>query len=157
MSRGFQENSQMNCEPQEGAIMTFGEKLRTLRLQKKMTQAELGKQAGLGLNTISNYEKGSTYPRDRNVYVRLAEILGVSADYLHNENDDFVAAAAERYGYSGKKQAMKLVEEMGGLFAGGELSDDDLDGVMKALQDYYWKAKEENKKYTPKKYRKESE
>ena len=133
--------------------MTFGEKLRTLRLQKKMTQAELGKQAGLGLNTISNYEKGSTYPRDRSVYVRLAEILGVSADYLHNENDDFIVAAAERYGYSGKKQAMKLVEEMGGLFAGGELSDDDLDGVMRALQDYYWKAKEENKKYTPKKYR----
>ncbi len=137
--------------------MTFGEKLRTLRLQKKMTQAELGKQAGLGLNTISNYEKGSTYPRDRSVYVRLAEILGVSADYLHNENDDFVAAAAERYGYSGKRQAMKLVEEMGGLFAGGELSDDDLDGVMRALQDYYWKAKEENKKYTPKKYRGSSE
>ena len=133
--------------------MKFGEKLRTLRLQKKMTQAELGKQAGLGLNTISNYEKGRTYPRDRGVYARLAEILGVSADYLHNENDDFIAAAAERYGYSGKKQAMKLVEEMGGLFAGGELSDDDLDGVMKALQDYYWKAKEDNKKYTPKKYR----
>jgi len=150
---GFKENSQMNCEAKEGTVMKFGEKLRTLRLQKKMTQAELGKQAGLGLNTISNYEKGSTYPRDRGVYARLAEILGVSADYLHNENDDFIAAAAERYGYSGKKQAMKLVEEMGGLFAGGELSDDDLDGVMKALQDYYWKAKEDNKKYTPKKYR----
>lgn len=133
--------------------MTFGEKLRTLRLQKKMTQQELAKEAGLGMNTISNYEKGKTYPQDRGVYARLAEILGVSTDYLHNENDDFIAAAAERYGYSGKKQAMQLVEEMGGLFAGGELSDDDLDGVMRALQDYYWKAKEENKKYTPKKYR----
>ncbi len=133
--------------------MTFGEKLRTLRLQKKLTQQELAKQAGLGMNTISNYEKGKTYPQDRGVYSRLAAILGVSADYLHNENDDFIAAAAERYGYSGKKQAMKLVEEMGGLFAGGELSDDDLDGVMKALQDYYWKAKEDNKKYTSKKHR----
>ena len=133
--------------------MTFGEKLRKYRLQKKMTQEELGKAAGLGTNTIRNYEKGITYPQNRGVYARLAEILGVSADFLHNENDDFIAAAAERYGYSGKKQAMQLVEEMGGLFAGGELSDDDLDGVMKALQDCYWKAKEENKKYTPKKYR----
>jgi len=139
-----------------GTDMTFGEKLRTFRQQKKMTQEELGKAAGLGTNTIRNYEKGITYPQNRGVYARLAEILGVSADFLHNENDDFIAVAAERYGYSGKKQAMKLVEEMGGLFAGGELSDDDLDGVMKALQDYYWKAKEENKKYTPKKYRKES-
>ena len=140
-----------------GIDMTFGEKLRKFRLQKKMSQQDLAKAAGLGINTIRNYEKGSTYPQNRGVYARLAEILGVSPDYLHNENDDFVVAAAERYGYSGKKQAMKLVEEMGGLFAGGELSDDDIDGVMKALQDYYWKAKEDNKKYTPKKYRGSSE
>ena len=49
---------------------------------------------------------------------------------------------------------MQLVEEMGGLFAGGELSEDDIDGVMKAMQDLYWKAKEDNKKYTPQKYKK---
>ena len=135
--------------------MTFGEKLRTLRLKKNITQQELAKEAGLGINTISNYEKGKTYPHDRGVYARLASILGVSADYLHNENDDFIAAAAERYGYNGKKQAMMLVQEMGGLFAGGELSDEDLDGVMRALQEYYWKAKDENKKYAPRKYRKD--
>lgn len=135
--------------------MTFGEKLRTLRFKKKMTQQQLAKAAGLSLNTISNYEKGTTYPQNREVYSILGKILGVSADDLHNENDDFIASAKERYGPNGKKQAAKLVEEMGGLFAGGELSDDDLDGVMKALQDYYWKAKEENKaKYTPKKYKK---
>ena len=47
------------------------------------------------------------------------------------------------------------MNEMGGLFAGGELSDDDLDGVMQTLQEYYWKAKKDNKeKYTPKKYKK---
>ena len=135
--------------------MTFGEKLRTFRLQKKLTQQELAKKAGLGLNTISNYEGGKTYPKSRDVYSTLAEILGVNVNELYNENDEFISSARERYGYSGKKQAEKLVEEMGGLFAGGELSDEDLDGVMKVLQDYYWKAKEENReKYTPKKYRK---
>jgi len=132
--------------------MTFGEKLRTLRLQKGLTQQELAKQAGLGMNTISNYEKGKTYPQNREVYGILSTILGVSADDLHNENDDFIFSAQERYGRSRKKQAEKLVEEMGGLFAGGELSDEDLDGVMKTLQEYYWKAKEDNKKYTPQKY-----
>lgn len=135
--------------------MTFGEKLRMLRQQKNLTQHELAKQAGLGMNTISNYEKGKTYPQNRAVYGILAKILGVSADELHNENEDFVALVQERYGYGGKKQAEKLVAEMGGLFAGGELSDEDLDGVMKTLQEYYWKAKEDNKKYTPKKYRKQ--
>lgn len=50
---------------------------------------------------------------------------------------------------------MELVEQMGGMVsAGGEMSREDIDGVMKALQDLYWKAKEDNKKYTPKKYRK---
>ena len=135
--------------------MTFGEKLRTLRLKANMKQKELAEKAGLGLNTISNYEKGKTYPQNREVYTILANTLGVSADELRNENDDFIISARERYGYTGKKQAQKLVEEMGGLFAGGELSDEDLDGVMKAFQDYYWKAKEDNKKYTPKKYKTE--
>ena len=132
--------------------MTFGEKLRDARKKCRLTQAELAEKANLGLKTISNYENGTTYPQNRKVYSILADILGVDVDYLKNENDDFVEAAQKEYGYRGKKQAMELVEEMGGLFAGGELSDDDLDGVMKALQDYYWKAKEDNKKYTPKKY-----
>ena len=86
------------------------------------------------------------------MYKKLADVLGVDADHLHNENDDFIESAQGKYGYRGKKQAMQLVEEMGGLFAGGELSDEDIDGVMKAMQELYWKAKEDNKKYTPKKY-----
>lgn len=135
--------------------MTFGEKLRTLRLKAKMNQKELAEKAGLGLNTISNYEKGKTYPQNREVYNILGNILGVSGAELRNEDDDFIISAKELYGYSGKKQAAKLVEEMGGLFAGGELTEEEIDGVMKTLQEYYWKAKEDNKKYTPKKYRKE--
>ena len=66
---------------------------------------------------------------------------------LYNENDEFIMQAQERYGYSGRKQAEALADEMGGLFAGGEMSDDDLDAVMRTLQDYYWKAKEDNKKF----------
>lgn len=135
--------------------MTFGEKLRKHRKEKGLTQAELAKRAGLGLKTITNYEKGSTYPQNREVYGKLAEILGIDVDYLHNENDDFLNSASKKYGYRGKKQAEQLLEEMGGLFAGGELSDDDIDGVMKAMQELYWRAKEANKKYTPKRYLKD--
>ena len=48
--------------------MRFGEKLRALRKEKGLTQAELAKLAGVGLKTITNYEKGSTYPQNREVY-----------------------------------------------------------------------------------------
>ena len=35
----------------------------------------------------------------------------------------------------------------------GELSEESLEGAMKALNDAYWIAKEKNRKFTPKKYR----
>jgi hypothetical protein len=56
-----------------------------------------------------------------------------------------------------KKDAQKLVDELGGLFAGGELNEEDKDKVFRAITEMYWKAKDNNKKYTPKKYRKESD
>ncbi len=137
--------------------MTFGEKLRTLRLNKNLTQQELAKKAGLGLNTISNYEKGKTYPQNREVYATLAEILEVSPDYLHNENDDFLAQTQQQYGSRGARQAQQLVSEVSGLFAGGEMAEEDMDEMMKAIQEAYWIAKKNNKKFTPKKYIKDEQ
>lgn len=131
--------------------MTFGEKLRKIRVEKGLKQSELAKAANLGLNTISNYESGKTYPKKREIYDTLASILGVDSDYLRNENEEFVTEAAERYGYRGQQQADQLIQQFGGLFAGGELSESEKDGVMKALQDIYWECKKENvDKYTQK-------
>ena len=45
----------------------------------------------------------------------------------------------------------QLVSEVTGLFAGGELSEESLEGAMKALNDAYWIAKEKNRKYAAKK------
>ena len=47
------------------------------------------------------------------------------------------------------------MQEVTGLFAGGELDQDDMDEMMKAIQDAYWIAKEKNRKYASK--RKEHE
>ena len=136
--------------------MRFGEKVRELRTKCGMTQAELAKKAGLGLKTITNYEGGATYPQNREIYVKLAEVLGCEADYLRSENEDFIAMAQREYGYRGKKGAKKLVEELTGLFAGGEMAEEDMDEMMLAIQEAYIIAKKKNKKYTPRKYRKKS-
>lgn len=137
--------------------MKFGEKLRDLRQENGLTQAELAEKAGVSLRTISYYESGTTYPKNRNVYKTLADILRVDVNYLRNEGDEFITSARQKYGYRGAKQAEELVAEVGGLFAGGDLSEENKDAVMQALQQVYWDAKEENKKYTPKKYRKNSD
>ena len=43
------------------------------------------------------------------------------------------------------------------MFAGGALSEDAMDGVMKSIFEAYWEAREKNRKYTPKKYREKEE
>ena len=128
--------------------MRFGEKLRALRREKGLTQAELAKLAGVGLKTITNYEKGTTYPQNREVYGILARILGCDADYLHNEGDDFIAMAGQEYGYRGKKGAERLLKEIRGAFSGGEMAEEDMDELMLAIQEAYIDAKKRNKKLT---------
>ena len=54
----------------------------------------------------------------------------------------------------GMAQAQELVSQLAGMFAGGDLSDQDREAVMRSLERAYWLAKEDNQKYTPKKYRK---
>lgn len=76
-------------------------------------------------------------------------------NYFLNEDEDFLLTAAEKYGSKGAKQARELMEEVSGLFAGGNIADEDLDEMMRGIQEAYWIAKEKNKKYTPKKYRKD--
>lgn len=75
-------------------------------------------------------------------------------NYLLTEDEEFTASAAEKYGSHGAKQAKKVLEQVLGLFAGGEMEDEDKDIMMRAIQEAYWESKELNKKYTPKKYRK---
>lgn len=84
--------------------MTFGEKLRRARKEKGLTQAELALQAGLGLRTIIAYEKGETYPQKRSTYQTLANILGVQADDLHNEETANSAAPLSRAQWENAKQ-----------------------------------------------------
>ena len=84
--------------------MTFGEKLRRARREKGLTQAELANQAGLGLRTIIAYEKGETYPQKRSTYQTLADILGVQADDLHNEETTASAPPLSRAQWENSKR-----------------------------------------------------
>lgn len=135
--------------------MTFGEKVKKERIKLNLTQAELAEKIGVTRRIIISYETGKSFPRSRDGYKRLAEALEVKVNYLLSEDECFTLDAQEKYGNHGAKQAKELLEQMGGLFAGGTLSEDDMDGVMRAFQDMYWKAKDENKKYSPQKKIKE--
>ena len=92
--------------------MKFGEKLRQLRLEKGFTQEEVASAVNVSRRTYIGYEQEGRYPKKRDLYSRLAQVLDTETSYL------------------------------------------DKDAVMIALQKAYFDCKEDNKKYTPKKYRK---
>ena len=65
--------------------MKFGEKIKELRTQKKMSQTELGKAVGVSLRTVRGWEVEGRYPRHKDLYYKLAEILGCDISYLMSE------------------------------------------------------------------------
>lgn len=133
--------------------MTFGERIRELRKQRNLSQQEAANELNVSLRTLKNYELDKTLPRTRAIYERIATFYNVDINYLLKEDEQFVVDANERYGARGKRQANELLAEVSGLFAGGEMDEEDMDEMMKAIQDAYWIAKKRNRKYVPKKYR----
>ena len=111
--------------------MRFCEKLKDARTKAGMKQEELAKALGVSLRTITNYESGECYPRKRDIYHKLAELFHTEENYFLNEDEEFLLSAAEKYGAKGAKQAQALVDEVSGLFAGGNIADEDLDVMMK--------------------------
>lgn len=127
--------------------MNFAEKLRQLRNQKGISQEAAAKAIGVTRRTYISYERDGRYPKTRERYAKLAELFDVDTNYLYTENESFLSQAEAEYGRNGMKQATVLVNELSGLFAGGELSEEDRDAVMQSLQEAYWLAKKENRKY----------
>ncbi len=127
--------------------MKFAEKLRGARMACKLTQQQLASAIGVSLRTITNYETGDRYPKQREVYQKLADVLHLKRSYLLSEEEEFLNMEDVDNGSRGRKQAEQLIAGISGLFAGGELSEIDKDAVMEALQEAYWDAKRENRKH----------
>lgn len=131
--------------------MTFNERLKEIRESKGLTQEQLAKLSGLSTRMIQNYERNSR-PQFDNAK-KLATALEVSVYDILGEDGTLIAEAGDKYGVRGAKQAEQLMSEVTGLFAGGELAEEDMDVMMKAISEAYWIAKEKNKKFTPNAYK----
>lgn len=67
--------------------MTFSDRLRQLRQEKKLTQAALGQAIDISPRMVSFYESGNHFPRDEIILKRLADLFEVSLDYLMGHSD----------------------------------------------------------------------
>lgn len=55
--------------------------LKTARELKKLSQEEAAEQIGISVDTLSNYERGKTFP-DVKTLKRIEEVYGVSYNQL---------------------------------------------------------------------------
>lgn len=74
--------------------MTLGDRIRLVRVSRRITQDDLAKMIGVAKPTIANYERGIREP-DALKLVAISKALGVSGDYLldtgydpQNETDE---------------------------------------------------------------------
>ena len=125
--------------------MEFGEKIKNKRAEIKMSQQTLADKSGLSLRTIQNYESGQRHPANISIVKDIASALGVSYDYLLDDKSQYVIDAALRGGSEAALDVDRLISDIQGVFAGGMLSQEDKDKVMRAINEIYWEAKDSAK------------
>ena len=121
--------------------MEFGEKIKKARTECGLSQTELAVKSGLSLRSIQNYESGQRHPANISIVKNIATALGVSYEYLLDDRSQYVIDAAVRGGESAATDIDRLLSDIQGLFAGGSLSQQDRDKVMKAVNEIYWETK----------------
>lgn len=140
--------------------MTFGEKLRTVRLSLNLSQSELAEKTGISERSLYTYEQTGTLPRSSNLR-KIADALNVSVSYLLDEeetdpnknidHDIFIANSKNEFGYKGAREATEILSRASALFAGGELDDAAKELFFQSLMEVYLESKQEaRRKFSPK-------
>ncbi len=70
---------------------TFGQRLRRVRIEKGLSQLQVAEKAGIHNTHLSRYEKDGSRPNGSTL-MRLADALGVTADFLMDGPTDSLAA-----------------------------------------------------------------
>lgn len=67
--------------------MEFAERLKTLRKQVKLTQAQIAEKLDISQQAYASWERGVKKPTQENL-VKIAQVLNVSIDYLVGNSDE---------------------------------------------------------------------
>ncbi|HUM60279.1 MAG TPA: helix-turn-helix transcriptional regulator [Clostridia bacterium] len=143
-----------------GPDATIGDKVKALRLSKKMTLTALSRASGLSDRAIRYIENNERQP-SIDAIKKLSAALEVGTDYFMDDDlfqqelhkEDVLAQAKEKYGSRGMAQATRIYEDAQAIYAGGRLNEEERDAFRDMMMEIFFDSKEEAKKYTPKKYR----
>lgn len=91
--------------------MVIGERIKTARKNKNMTQQELGERLGVSKVSVCGYEKGVRIPTIEN-FAQLLDILDVSSDYLLGREMSVVCEDEENYNVAIAKDDIEILKEI---------------------------------------------
>ena len=94
----------------DAVLVGFATRLRELRKAKDLSQTQLGELAALHYTHIGRFERGTSRPSG-DTLKRLADVLGVTSDYLLEGAPD--AAAKARFEDRELLQQFQAVERLG--------------------------------------------
>lgn len=99
----------------------IGNKLKTLRKGRKMTQQELSEKLGLSRATISNYEVGRRSPHLSELR-RFADFYGVGLDY---------------FGVSTEDESFELLSRAKNVFLNSDISKEERERIYREIMKMY--------------------
>lgn len=67
--------------------MEFAERLKTLRKQVKLTQAQIAEKLDISQQAYASWERGAKKPTQENL-VKIAQVLNVSVDFLVGNSEE---------------------------------------------------------------------
>ncbi len=70
----------------DNRLQVIGKRMRELRTDRGLSQAELGKKLSVSQDTVSLWEKSKSVP-PADIIILLAQIFDVSCDYLLGVSD----------------------------------------------------------------------
>jgi transcriptional regulator with XRE-family HTH domain len=106
-------------------------RIKKLRKERGMTQAELARELDISASSIGMYEQGRREP-DKEMFLRLSRYFGVPVEYLMDDSvqldepmevKDFI-----------EKVRRELLEREGLLVNGVPLSRSDIEEIMQAIE-----------------------
>lgn len=67
-------------------MIMFKDKLKQLRIERNLTQADVANAIGVSPATVGNYEQGTREPGNSVIWQNIADYFGVSVNYLMDKN-----------------------------------------------------------------------
>lgn len=137
--------------------MSFQTRLRDLRLAKKLTQQDVADKLGITRQAYGYYEnEKSKREPDHATTKRLAEMFDVTTDFLLKGSASSTITSKDEKDIAKRLEQFRsdLTKQDGLLFSGEPMSEEAKESLLEAMEYAFRQTQRINKKYIPKKYRK---